>query len=186
MGVITGSIDTKTSNEDVAYSEDDDVVAGPQRAGCGWCPPDQFERVGARADIITDRTMNDREDARHRDLLAQLGEANANLYVAKTVVVGVALGQKSGKRKVLKTNAILAYIQAMALTNPAALDLLAKRAVRRTRLRDPADLYPENRRALGYPEPEPEQKPEDKTEGEPPEEVTRADGEPKSESAAGA
>lgn len=154
------------SDEELAFSEDPDVVAGAAREGCGWCPVGEFERVGPGAEVITVRTMNDREDSRHRDHYA-FGEASANLVVAKICVVKVRT--EGSKKKPLEGKHAAKWVADLAVQDPTALDLLARRQIHRTRLKDPAELYPENRVAFGHP-PEPDI-----------EEVSRDDGGSKSE-----
>lgn len=147
MGVIKGSVTVAESQRDLAYSEDDDVVAGPELAGCGWCPVEDFEKVGPKADIITARSMLEREYTRHRDHYAA-GEASANVFVAKVCVVAVKTG---GKKKPLEGKKAVEWIQQLAVVVPSAVDLLARRQIHVSQLRDPKDLYPELRVELGYP-----------------------------------
>lgn len=177
MGVIKGSVTVAESQCDLAYSEDDDVVAGAQREGCGWCPVSEFVRVGPNADVLTVRTMNEREYTRHRDHFAA-GEASANVFVAKTVVVAVRTG---GKKKPLEGRKAVEWVSNLAIVVPTALDLLARRQVHTSRLKDAHELYPEFRVALGYPAtpktPEPPEADE--------QEVSVADGDSKSGSRGG-
>lgn len=169
MGVVTGSISIATSEEEVAYSEDPDVVAGELRAGCAWCPPEEFERVGEGADIATSRTLNERERTHYRDVYARVGPASANVYACKTSIRCVLTCVK-GKRVRLEGAKAVEWVQAVARTNPTAVDLLADRIIHRTNGRDPRELFDDCRRVFGLP---------------PLEEVIRADGESKSEPAAG-
>jgi len=150
MGVVTGSIRVETSEEDLAYSEDPDVVAGERREGCGWCPVTEFERVGDGADVATVRSLNERERTHYRDLYARIGEATANVYVVKTAV-RVVTTRVGGKAKRLEAAKATEWVSAVARTNPAALDLLATRIICRTNGRNPDETYPDTRRVLGYP-----------------------------------
>lgn len=170
MGVVTGSITVASSEEDVAYSEDPDVVASELRAGCGWCPVGDFDRVGEGADIATCRTLNERERTHFRDVYARIGPASANVYAVKTSVRCVQTAVK-GRRTRLEGAKAVEWVQAVARTNPVALDVLADRIIHRTNGRDPADLYGDCRNVLGYP-------PIDK-------EVSRVDGDSKSEPVTG-
>lgn len=176
MGVVTGSISIATSEEDVAYSEDPDVVAGESRVGCGWCPPDEFEKVGEGADVVTSRTLNDKERTHYRDVYARVGPASANLYACRTSVrcvqtrVVARTPNVPPKRVRLEGAKAIEWVQAVARTNPVALDLLADRVIHRTNGRDPAELFDDCRRVFGL---------------GPLEEVSRADGDSKSEPAAG-
>lgn len=178
MGVITGSITVAESQRDLAYSQDDDVVAGPEREGCGWCPVEEFVRVGPKADVLTMRTMTEREYTRHRDHYAA-GEASAHSFVAKTTVVAV---RTDGAKKKLEGRKAIAWIEKLAVVVPTALDLLARRQIHASQMRDPHDLYPEFRVDLGYPA-QPKQPESPDEDG--PEEVSRADGDSKSEREAG-
>lgn len=177
MGVIKGSITVAESQCDVAYSEDDDVVAGPEREGCGWCPVAEFVRVGPRADILTVRTMHEREFTRHRDLYAA-GEATSHVFVAKTCVVAVKEGSK---KKLLEGKKAAEWVGKLSTVVPSALDLLARRQIHVSQLRDPHELYRETRVQLGYPATPKRVEPSE--EGE--QEVTDADGATKSEQPAG-
>lgn len=177
MGVIKGSVTVAESQCDVAYSEDDDVVAGPEREGCGWCPVSEFVRVGPRADVLTVRTMHEREFTRHRDLYAA-GEATSHVFVAKTTVVAVKEG---GKKKPIEGKKAVEWVGRLAVVVPAALDLLARRQIHASQLKDPHELYPELRVELGYPATPKKLEPPD--DGE--QEVSVGDGDPKSEPAAG-
>lgn len=176
MGVIKGSVTVAESQRDLAYSEDDDVVAGPEREGCGWCPLEEFVRVGPKADILTVRTMHEREYTRHRDHYAA-GEASANVFVAKVTVVAV---KPAGKKKALEGKKAVEWVSNLAMVVPSAIDLLARRQIQASQLRDPRDLYPEFRVELGYPAKPKKSEPDDG-----PEEVPVADGESKSEPVAG-
>lgn len=176
MGVIKGSITVAESQCDVAYSEDDDVVAGPEREGCGWCPVAEFVRVGPRADILTVRTMHEREFTRHRDFYAA-GEASSHVFVAKTTVVAVREG---GKKKPMEGKKAAEWVGKLSVVVPSALDLLALRQIHVSQLKDPHELYKEFRVKLGYPA-TPKVEPPD--EGE--QEVTDADADTKSGQPAG-
>ncbi len=149
MGVVTGPIEVATSTEELAYSEDPDVVAG-KRAGCGWCPVEEFDRVGPGADVVSVRTLNgDGERNRFRNLYAAGKPADANQYAVQTALEHVRV-QVDGKTAKLKAAKAVAWVKAVARTNPAALDLLADRINLRTAGRKPEDGYADARRALGY------------------------------------
>lgn len=170
MGVITGSVTTAESQVELAYSEDSDVVAGAEREGCGWCPVHEFERVGPDADVVTVRTLNEREFTRGRDLLA-IGEATRNVFVVKSAVVSVRPG---GKRKPVSNKKAVEWLTNVAVSVPAAIDLLAQRQIHVSQLKDPHELYPGFRLDLGYPAKPSMDEPDE-------EEVAVADGAPKSE-----
>lgn len=176
MGVIKGSVTVAESQCDLAYSEDDDVVAGPEREGCGWCPVGEFVRIGPKADVLTVRTMHEREFTRHRDLYAA-GEATSHVFVAKTTVVAV---RTEGKKKPLEGKKAVEWIAQLAIVVPSALDLLARRQIHASQMKDPHELYPEFRVTLGFPAKPKVSAPDDSEQ-----EVTVADGDPKSEPAAG-
>lgn len=180
MAIIKGSVTVAESQRDLAYSEDDDVVAGPEREGCGWCPVEEFVRVGPKADVLTVRSMNEREYTRHRDHYAA-GEASANVFVAKTTVVAV---KTDGKKKKLEGRKALDWVSQLAIVVPTAIDLLARRQIQVSQLRDPHELYPEFRAELGYPS-QPQPKHPDLPDEDSSEEVNRADGDSKSEPASG-
>jgi len=180
MGVVTGSILVETSEEEVAYSEDPDVVTGEARAGCGWCPVHELERATPQdgADVLTVRNLNDKERTRFRDIHTRIGPASANAYAGKTAVVAAQVRDAATKKVKRLTGALLQrYLDVMAQRQPHALDLLADRIIHRTDGHGTVEpwFYDACRRLLGY---EPV--------GAQPavEEGDRDDGDPKSESAA--
>lgn len=153
MAILKGSITTKSSEEELAYSEDPSVVAGERRAGCGWVPVPELEKVGGDADVVVVRTLDSDERTTYRDIYARRGPASANFYVVRTALKEVRVTEE-GKTQRLKGAKSVEWVKAVARQNPAALDLLADRVLARTDGRDVETEYATNRKLFGVAEPD--------------------------------
>lgn len=151
MGVLTGGATIATSRREFAYSEDPDVVVPPELAKCGWVP---LESVTARhaADTVKLRALTAKEWTRLRDTVKREGERTAGHVTCHWAV------ERAGKRT--KSADIAAWVDALAVQDTTALDLLARTIVSLTRGTDPASNYEEARQALGYEAPESSETPE--------------------------
>lgn len=155
--IIKGSIKVKSSEEELAYSEDRGVVAGARRAGCGWVPLGELERVDSTvADIVTVRTLAPDESTRARDIGDNRAVASANLFVVRTCIKEVRTAIE-GRVVRLQGDEAIDWVNAIALENPTALDLLADRIRVRSRSGDVEADYRANRKLFGKPQP-PEEK----------------------------
>lgn len=143
MAILTGSEETKYSEEELVYTEDPDVNPG-KLARSGWVPRAEVQcKTGA--DVVVAKTVPAAIRNRYRDIYGRIGRATANHFLAKMGVVSVN-GKKGGKKD--------KWLDGLAQRNASCLDLLANRINQASMGQSMEAYYQEARELLGEPDEE--------------------------------